>query len=79
MCYLGRLELRRLSLKSSETLNFLLPRLEKELEDLTHGIVRVELNIRDGRLSRVVVAREESIVIQDCAQNQSVSLSNGTK
>jgi hypothetical protein len=53
------------ALKKPNVLESLLPRIESELEGLAHGVVRIELHIRDGRLSRAVIGREESIVIQE--------------
>jgi len=42
----------------------LLARIEAELGGLEHGIVRVELHVRDGHLVRAVVGREESILVE---------------
>jgi hypothetical protein len=52
-------------LKFSEPLAAMLPRIAGELEGLDFGIVHVELHVRDGHLSRAVIGREESIVLEE--------------
>jgi len=58
----------------------LLARIEAELAGLEHGVVKVELHVRDGHLVRAVVGREESILVEtdgQCAgsaQKQSESM-----
>jgi len=46
----------------------LLARIEAELDGLEHGIVRIELHVRDGHLVRAVVGREESILVETDGQ-----------
>jgi hypothetical protein len=47
----------------------LLARIEEELAGLEHGIVKVELHVRDGRLVRAVVGREASILLETESQS----------
>ena len=51
----------------------LLARIEEELSGLEHGIVKIELHVRDGRLSRAVVGREASILLETDSESAGAS------
>ena len=46
----------------------LIAMIEAELSGLEHGIVKIELHVRDGRLARAVVGRERSILVETDGQ-----------